>query len=173
VKRAAWNQFTKVRGRYRRETEKLLCALPDLQALQQQLVNRRHPAYPVETPIVYNSALDDSQRFMARILLEFHLALSPENAFSCENGPALPVWIIGYSEMKKGGIFEAYTNELKAVYGGTAPGNALFLYRHFSMNQFTIDLKRQSVKGEPLKKTLHRIGTAYREKFLWETYVEN
>jgi hypothetical protein len=281
VKRAAWNQFIKVREHYRRETEKMLRALPDLQAVQQQLVNSRNlgphrglvpyrgivphggTAYPVETPIVYNSALDDvtadseirlilvadnpgrreqaaenrrylvgpsgkiaekffrdnpalnidfrtnvvilnktpihtprtaelkelcrlgalckqgssalntalddSQRFMAQILLEFHRALSGENALSCKTGPALPVWIIGYSEMKKGGIFETYTNELKALYGGTALGNALFLYRHFSMNQFTIDLKQQSVKGEPLNEALRRIGTAYREKFLWKT----
>jgi hypothetical protein len=255
VKQATWDQFTKARAHYRRETEKLLRALPDLQALQQQLINSRTPSYPVETPIVYNralddvnadseirlilvadnpgrreqmaenrrylvgpsgkiaekffrdnpvlnmdfranviilnktpihtprtaelkelrrrggpaleTALDDSQRFMARILREFHRALSGEN------DQVVPVWITGYSEMKKGGVFEAYTNELKAIYGGTAMGNALFLYRHFSMNQFTIDLKRQSVKGEPLKKALRRIGAAYREKFLWKTYVEN
>jgi hypothetical protein len=118
-------------------------------------------SYALET------ALDDSQRLMARLLLEFHRALSPENS------PALPVWITGYSEMKKGGIFETYTNELKAIYGGTSLGNALFLYRHFSMNQFTIDLRQQSAKGEPLNKTLRRIGTAYREKLLWKTYIEN
>jgi hypothetical protein len=261
VKRAAWNQFTKIRERYRRETEKLLRALPELQVVQQQLVNSRNlghhggTAYQVETPIVYNNALndinadseirlilvadnpgrreqaaenrrylvgpsgkiaekffrdnpvlnidfcanviilnktpihtprtaelkelcrmggpalktalDDSQRLMAQVLLEFHRTLSRENDIP------IPVWVIGYSEMKKGGVFETYTNELKTLYGGTALGNALFLYRHFSMDQFTIDLKRQSIKGEPLNKTLHRIGTAYREKFLWKTYLEN
>jgi hypothetical protein len=253
MKRAAWNQFIKARERYRRETEKLLRAMPDLQAVLKRLVNSRSPSYPVETPIVYNSALDDvradseirlilvadnpgrreqaaenrrylvgpsgkiaekffrdnpalnidfranaiilnktpvhtprtaelkelcrlggpalktalaeSQRLMAQVLLEFHQALSDENA--------LPVWITGYSEMKKGGVFEAYTNELKAIYGGTELGNAIFLYRHFSMNQFTIDLKRQSVKGETLNKALRRIGGAYREKFLWKTELEN
>ncbi|MDR0494220.1 MAG: hypothetical protein LBG95_01140 [Treponema sp.] len=253
VKRAAWNQFIKARDRYRRETEKLHRSLPDLQAVQQRLVNSRSPSYPVETPVVYNSALDDvkedseirlifvadnpgrreqtaenrrylvgpsgkiaekffrdnpglnidfranviilnktpihtprtaelkelcrlggtaletalagSQRLMAQILLEFQQALSNETA--------LPVWITGYSEMKKGGVFEAYTNELKSIYGGTGFGNALFLYRHFSMNQFTIDLKRQSVKGEPLNEALRRIGAAYREKFLWKAELEN
>jgi hypothetical protein len=68
--------------------------------------------------------------------------------------------------MKRNGVFEAYTNELKAIYGGTDLRDMVFLYRHFSMNQFTIDLKRQAAGGEPLDRTLERIGTAYREKFL-------
>jgi len=92
---------------------------------------------------------------MARLLREFHQAL------------AVPVWITGYSEMKKGGVFEAYTSELKALYGGTNLQDSVFLYRHFSMNQFTIDLKQQAARGEPLDKALDRIGTAYRERFLW------
>ena len=245
MKPAAWSRFTIAREHYRREIKRLLRKLPRLQAVQQKLVNSRSPSYTVETPIVYNEALDDvrpdseirlilvadnpgrreqaaetrrylvgpsgkiaekffrdkpalnidfrknviilnktpihtprtvelralfrlggaaletalvkSQRTMARLLLEFHQALST------------PVWIIGYSEMKKGGIFEAYTNELKTLYNGngTKLRNSVFLYRHFSMNQFTIDLKQQTRRGEPLDKALERIGTAYRERFLW------
>jgi hypothetical protein len=101
------------------------------------------------------TALVESQRIMARLLREFHQAL------------AVPVWIIGYSEMKKGGVFEAYTNELKALYSDTDLKDSVFLYRHFSMNQFTIDLKQQAARGEPLDKALGRIGAAYRKKFLW------
>jgi hypothetical protein len=244
---AAWNQFTKIRKHYRTEVEKLVLAMPKLKAIQQKLINSRTPSYKVETPIVYNSALDDvmpnseirlilvadnpgrreqmaenrrylvgpsgkiaekffrdnpslnidfranviilnktpvhtprtvelrelrklggatfetalddSQRIMARVLLEFHQALS------CKNGK-VPVWICGYSEMKKGGVFDAYTQELKALYGGNALEELVFLYRHFSMNQFTIDLKQQTFRGEPLEKALERIGKAYREKFL-------
>jgi len=247
--RAAWNQFTKARNHYRGEIKKLLLKLPELQAVQQKLVNGRSPSYPVETPIVYNSALDDvgqnseirlilvadnpgrreqmaenrrylvgpsgkiaekffrdnpalnidfranviilnktpvhtprtaelkelrrlggavletalaeSQRLMARLLLEFHQALAREN------NTALPVWITGYSEMKKGGVFEAYTGELKTIYSGADLKDSVFLYRHFSMNQFTIDLKQQAVRGESLEKTLERIGVTYRERFLW------
>jgi hypothetical protein len=247
MNRAAWNQFTKVRNHYRSEIEKLILALPKLKTIQQKMINSRSPSYTVETPIVYNSALDDvqpdsdirlilvadnpgrreqmaenrrylvgpsgkiaekffrdnpslnidfranviilnkspihtprtaelkelrklggaaletaldnSQRLMARLLLEFHQALTRES------GEA-PVWICGYSEMKKNGIFETYTNELKTLYGGAALEESVFLYRHFSMNQFTIDLKQQSAKGETLVTTLNRIGKAYREKFL-------
>jgi hypothetical protein len=107
--------------------------------------------------------LADTQVFMARFLLEFHQALSP-----------IPVWITGYSEMKKGGIFEAYTETLRRLYGpsgagGPAPAGSaggLFLYRHFSMNQFTIDLRQQAAAGESPRKTLARIGRAYARRIL-------
>jgi len=243
MKPAAWSQFTQAREHYRHEIKGLMRKLPRLQAVQQKLVNSRSPSYTVETPIVYNGALDDvqpdseirlilvadnpgrreqaaenrrylvgpsgkiaekffrdnpalnidfrknviilnktpihtprtvelrelcrlggaaletalaeSQRIMARLLREFHQAL------------AVPVWITGYSEMKKGGVFEAYTSELKTLYSGTNLQDSVFLYRHFSMNQFTIDLKRQTARREPLDKALDRIGTAYRERFLW------
>ena len=250
MNRTAWNQFTKARKHYRAEIEKLILDMPRLKAIQQKLVNSRTPSYTVETPIVYNSALDDvnpdseirlilvadnpgrreqmaenrrylvglsgkiaekffrdnpslkidfranviilnktpihtprtvelkelcklggvaletaldrSQRIMAKLLLEFHRALS------CPTGKTstIPVWICGYSEMKKGGVFEAYTQELKTLYGDTGLEESVYLFRHFSMNQFTIDLKRQAVKGEPLEKALERIGKAYREKFV-------
>jgi hypothetical protein len=42
----------------------------------------------------------------------------------------------------------------------------LFLYRHFSMNQFTIDLNRQAAPGESLRETLERMGSAYRLRIL-------
>ena len=253
MKREAWDRFTGAREHYRRETERLSRKLPGLKSLQQKLADGRGASYRVETPVVYNAALDDvredsdirlilvadnpgrreqaaenrrylvgpsgkiaekffrdnpslkmdfrknviilnktpihtarttelwdllrlggqtpglraletaldeSQRLMARLLLEFHEALSYANK-------VMPVWITGYSEMKKGGVFEAYTEELKAVYAKNALKNKMFLYRHFSMNQFTIDLKRQSAEGETLLMTLNRIGTAYRKRFLW------
>ncbi|MCL2270029.1 MAG: hypothetical protein FWC24_01665 [Treponema sp.] len=250
---AAWNLFTKARKHYRSEIRQLIHRLPQLQSVQQKLINNRSPSYTVETPIVYNSALDDitadseirlilvadnpgrreqatenrrylvgpsgkiaekffrdnpalhinfranaiilnktpihtprtvelrdlcreyariggdtletalaeSQLAMARLLLEFHRALL------ADENDTLPVWITGYSEMKKGGVFEAYTNELKALYAGTGLADRVFLYRHFSMNQFTIDLNRQAIGGESLDSSLKRIGAAYRKKYLF------
>jgi len=103
------------------------------------------------------TALAESQRLMARLLLEFQQAF----------GNGIPVWIIGYSEMKKGGVFEAYADELKSVYANTGLQDSVFMYRHFSMNQFTIDLKKQASPGESPAQTLERIGKNYRQKFLW------
>jgi hypothetical protein len=248
----AWKSFVKAKERFRKEVARLERSLPELGAYQQKLVDDRTPSYTVETPVVYNNALDDvgrdgeiklilvadnpgrreqagenrrylvgpsgkiaekffrdnpslgidfrknviilnkppvhtprtadlrqlcrsggavfektltealaeSQRFMARLLLEFHEALA-------YGGKIPPVWITGYSEMGKNGVFAAYTAELKTVYGKNGLGKTVFLYRHFSMNQFTIDLKQQTLPGEPLARTLRRVGTAYKQRFLW------
>jgi len=101
------------------------------------------------------AALDESQRFMASLLFEFHAALD------------CPVWIIGYSEMRKGGIFEVYTEKLKDLYADNEKMyKQLFFYRHFSMNQFTIDLRQQAKPDESVKKSLERIGAGYRARIL-------
>jgi len=102
-----------------------------------------------------SNALEESQRTMASLLLEFHEALNTS------------VWITGYSEMKKGGIFQVYTESLKELYAGREEMyKQIYFYRHFSMNQFTIDLKQQSLPGETLEKSLRRIGDAYRLRIL-------
>ncbi|MDR1277272.1 MAG: hypothetical protein LBK02_00815 [Treponema sp.] len=55
-----WRKFSAIRNKYREAVETLRQSLPKLRALQQELVNHRGgPAYIVETPVVYNSALDD------------------------------------------------------------------------------------------------------------------
>jgi hypothetical protein len=251
LNRGAWNKFKKARERFRRITQELFRSLPELKSVQQKFVDSRaaskNTSYTVETPVVYNSALDnisadsevklilvadnpgrreqasenrryltgpsgkiaqrffrgnpalridfqdnviilnktpihsprtvelrelcrlqartggssiadaleESQKKMAELLFEFHEALS------------VPVWITGYSEMKKGGIFESYTEKLKELYAdNSALYKQLFFYRHFSMNQFTIDLKRQALPGETAAKSLRRIGAAYRKRVL-------
>jgi len=251
LNRGAWNKFKKARERFRRITQELARSLPELKSVQQKFVDSRaaskNTSYTVETPVVYNSALDnisadsevklilvadnpgrreqaaenrrylvgpsgkiaqrffrgnptlgidfqdnviilnktpihsprtvelrelcrlqartggssiadaleESQKKMAELLFEFHEALG------------VPVWITGYSEMKKGGIFESYTEKLKELYADNgALYEQLFFYRHFSMNQFTIDLKRQALPGETAAKSLRRIGAAYRKRVL-------
>jgi hypothetical protein len=240
----AWKKFTAARNHYRKAIAEFRLALPELGPVQQKLVDARSgPAYRVETPVVYNEALDDlgpqdemklilvadnpgrreqsaenrrylvgpsgkiaerffreepslgvdfrknvlilnktpihtprtaelrelcrlggpdtagliaqSQRVMVRLLGEFYRALAP-----------IPVWIIGYSEMRKGGIFEVYTEALRELSAQPAMVEPLLFYRHFSMNQFTIDLRQQSLPGETVRETLARIGTAYRERVL-------
>jgi len=102
-----------------------------------------------------SATLEESQRIMAELLLKFHEALN------------CPVWITGYSEMRKGGVFEVYTEILKELYKEKQEiKQQLFFFRHFSMNQFTIDLKKQTKPGETVTKSLKRIGTAYRERIL-------
>jgi hypothetical protein len=107
--------------------------------------------------------IGETQCFMASVLLDFQRALS---AAKKNPSPPPPVWITGYSEMKKGGIFEPYTEALEELYAGTALGDSVFLYRHFSMNQFSIDLRRQTREGESIPAALDRIGRSYRKRIL-------
>jgi hypothetical protein len=252
MNRRSWKAFTAAREHFRESAEALGREVPELQAIQQKLIGLRPgPAYRVETPVVYNHALDGigsgdeirlilvgdnpgrreqaaenryylagpsgklaekffrdhpslgiefrknvlilnktpihtprtvelrelgrlggpriasaiiaSQRSMARLVAEFSAALGP-----------IPVWIVGYSEMRRNGIFETFTRTLgelsdpPGAKGEKTMKDRLFLYRHFSMNQFTIDLHRQAAPEEGIKKALDRMGRAYRTRIFKE-----
>jgi hypothetical protein len=94
---------------------------------------------------------------MADLIHAFHRGLSVR--------APLPLWIIGYSELGPGKIFEPFTVALEDAYA--APGeeelrHSILLFRHFSMNQFSVDLRKRALDGETLEKTLSRVGEAYR-----------
>jgi len=108
-------------------------------------------------------AVLSTQQVMAKLLYEFWLTLNTHK----KSRECCEIWIIGYSEMKKNGIFEAYTETLKDL----CKSNPTFkehinFFRHFSMNQFTIDLKKRAESGESVSESLGRIGKMYRERVL-------
>ncbi|MDR9858335.1 hypothetical protein [Treponema socranskii] len=51
------------------------------------------------------------------------------------------LWLVGYAELKEKGIFAPYRDALKAAYAGSDAWKSVFVYQHFSMNRFLIDLK--------------------------------
>jgi hypothetical protein len=239
-----WRLFNAARNTFREAVELLNKQLPALGSLQQKLADTRGgPSYTVETPVVYNQALDDvgagddiklilvadnpgrreqaaeNRRYLvgpsgkiagrffseepslgidfrknvlilnktpvhtprtvelrelcrlggaalAEAIAQSQLTMTGILGQFCRALPRVPVWIIGYSEMKKGGIFEVYTAALKEAAAGTSLYDRLFFYRHFSMNQFTIDLHKQARQGDTTAQSLERIGTAYRERIL-------
>jgi hypothetical protein len=244
MKESIWNDFCEVKEAYRSYTHSLITNVPELKVFQEKLLAEREGGtYPLETPIVFNSALDDihqndeikmilvadnpgrkeqetknqrylvgnsgkladgffrknpdlgidfrknviilnktpihtartielkklielggsavkeavdnSQKEMAELLYQFQKALN------------IPVWIIGYSEMKKKGLFEIYTEKIKSLYTETEIlRNKIFLYRHFSMNQFSIDFNQKKLKDETTEAALWRIGKEYRLRIL-------
>jgi hypothetical protein len=100
-----------------------------------------------------SNLVEHSQKEMANLVLKFYKAIK------------VPIWIIGYSEMKKKGIFETYTKELALLLNkNLIDKNSLFLFRHFSMNQFTADLRKQRKQLETTEDALARIGASYRER---------
>jgi hypothetical protein len=99
--------------------------------------------------------IQESQREMASILRRFYAALRP-----------VKIWIIGYSEMRRGGLFAEYTSALFDM----LPAADIFLYRHFSMNQFLIDYNGKARQFAPPAgsdgewEVLKTIGEQYREQ---------
>jgi hypothetical protein len=97
-----------------------------------------------------------SQRAMAALAHRLHAA----------SGAVL--WISGYGELKARGLFSAYAEALAEAYEG-APRRLLdrvWLFRHFSMNQFAIEVKEKADPGKPLLAELSRIGVENRKRVL-------
>lgn len=115
--------------------------------------------------------IEESQRWMAKKTAELHQALisaSDKNSFIPE------LWLVGYTELKKNGIFISYRNELKASYtdsaGITTPDwQKVYVYQHFSMNCFSKDIKthQSATPTQPLKQTLDSLGQIHKEEIFY------
>lgn len=92
-----------------------------------------------------------SQQFMAMIIYKI------QQLFEC------PVYIVGYSELGKGKIFESfwqYTSSL--CENNLSFATSLYCFQHFSMNRFTIDLKQNYNSDYTLIENLQRLGSLHR-----------
>ena len=108
--------------------------------------------------------IKESQIKMAVMAAEFHQALV-ENAD--ENAMLPELWLVGYSELKKKGIFELYREEFKNAYKDkTNEWSYVFVYQHFSMNRFIVDLNsyRAENQSESLKSALKKIGLKHKKE---------
>ena len=97
----------------------------------------------------------ESQIWMAQKTAELHKALGTE------------LWLVGYSELKDKGIFSAYRDTLKA----SCPQEAwdkVYVFQHFSMNRFTIDLsdfiEAEKKEKAPLESNIHELGLLHRKE---------
>ena len=66
------------------------------------------------------------------------------------------IWLVGYSELKPKGLFSRYRETLKTY----ANLKNLFVFQHFSMNRFTIDLANFQTqhKNLSLKEAIETLG---------------
>ena len=106
----------------------------------------------------------ESQLWMAQKTAELHMGLL-EACTAQDVAPEL--WLIGYSALKGNGFFVPYRQKLKETYSKTG-WDKVFVYQHFSMNRFTIDLKELVLQKElsalPLKKQLEEVGFFHKEE---------
>lgn len=90
-----------------------------------------------------------------------------QDVFQCQ------LWIVGYSEIKDKGIFVPWRKTLEQLYSGKYDKNYdnLFVFQHFSMNRFLIDLnmtqkllaeKYDNKKTPTINETLSYLGRCHK-----------
>lgn len=106
--------------------------------------------------------LDETQVWMAERTAQLHKELIE----GCETGSVRPeLWLVGYAELKDKGIFTGYRDSLKGAYG-QPEWDDVYVFQHFSMNRFSIDLGEflEGNKKLPLGEAVHRLGKIHKEE---------
>ena len=110
--------------------------------------------------------IKETQIWMAQETVKLHQNLLKVS----ENKDFPQLWLVGYSELKEKGIFTDYKNELKKRYQTSEESknawNNVFVYQHFSMNRFSIDLKEFSTENKnlDLKTQLKTLGKKHKDE---------
>lgn len=101
--------------------------------------------------------IQESQLWMAQQTAELHQQLGD-----------VGLWLVGYSELKDKHFFCAYRDALKQAYADGSHMNEawerVFVFQHFSMNRFTIDLAQHEKSGLPLNEQLELVGKLHKQE---------
>lgn len=110
------------------------------------------------------SLILETQLWMAEKTANLHSLLNSENHTE--------LWLVGYSELKEKGIFVPYRNKLKQIYEKNRNAwNEVYVFQHFSMNRFTIDLdefKKNQNGTKVLVENIHSLGKKHKEEIFGE-----
>ncbi len=109
------------------------------------------------------SVLEESQKWMAERTCRLQQALNK----AAESNDPCEIWLVGYSELKPNGIFAPYVEKL--VQNCTEPEkNPVYVFQHFSMNRFSIDLAdfMKSHTNLSLEEAIKALGTKHRHEIL-------
>lgn len=99
--------------------------------------------------------LEESQRECAMLTAELQKNLG------CK------IWLVGYSELKEKRIFDGYRKCFAGQYDGDSLNwEKVFVYQHFSMNRFLVDLKEFREKNPQLllEESLYKLGHLHRDE---------
>lgn len=107
--------------------------------------------------------VEETQIWMAKKTAQLHIDLCCN---CCDSKTQPELWMVGYSELKEKGIFVEYKNELKDAYNeNTDIWNNVYVFQHFSMNRFSIDLNdfiKAKKNPQPLEKSIHELGLKHK-----------
>ena len=101
--------------------------------------------------------IKESQIWMAEKTAALHAELGTE------------LWLVGYSELKDKKIFCPYRDALKAsLINRKDAWNRVYVFQHFSMNRFTIDLseyiKTEKKENARLESNIHELGVLHKKE---------
>ena len=102
------------------------------------------------------------------LILESQLWMAKRTAQLHKDLQTTQLWLVGYSELKEKGFFVPYKDELKKSYENenNAFWNNVFVFQHFSMNRFTIDLdsyvKKNQLQNQSLMESIHAVGNLHK-----------
>lgn len=97
---------------------------------------------------------EESQRWLAR------RTAALQKALGCR------LWLVGYGELRKKSLFTCYADELRQHYAGMEQEAPVFVFQHFSMNCFSIDLKKHSYQDKTPEENIRAIGLLHRQEIL-------
>jgi len=104
-----------------------------------------------------------------KIFAETQVWMAKETA-ALQKELACGLWLVGYGELRKTGLFAVYAAELEKQYCADENDfrgyDAVRVYQHFSMNRFTIDLEQGYMKNLSLEDNLRSLGYAHRNEIL-------
>ena len=114
--------------------------------------------------------VEESQLWMAEQTAKLHCALVEGADGRACAFPVPELWLVGYSELKPKHFFVPYRDRLFSTYNSQNPDvwNKVYVFQHFSMNRFTIDLKEYVEGGEhesqSLLQNIHTLGELHKKE---------
>lgn len=117
--------------------------------------------------------VEESQLWMAEQTARLHCALvegAEANVWANSVFLLPELWLVGYSELKPKHFFVPYRDRLFASYREQNPEvwKKVYVFQHFSMNRFTIDLKEYVEDGaresQTLLQNIHALGELHKKE---------
>ena len=103
----------------------------------------------------------------ADLILESQLWMAENTAKLHQKLENTDLWLVGYSELKEGHFFCPYRDAFRNAYKNNPESwEKVFVYQHFSMNRFSIDLADFCKKNPslPLKEQLSLLGHQHKNE---------
>ena len=132
------------------------------------VILNKTPVHTAKTSHLKYLSLHGSDR-IKKLLIESQIRMAQLAAELHQNLETAQLWLVGYAELKGKGLFLQYRDELLRCYRNNDESmkkswNRVFVFQHFSMNRFLIDLSKKRLPQENLQQAICRIGTEHRKE---------